>query len=59
MKDQQEVEQVKMIFRDLSPNAKSVIKWAIDAERENLHLTTPESSKVVVDQLVRKVEGIG
>ncbi|MGI5485410.1 hypothetical protein [Microtetraspora malaysiensis] len=59
MKDQREVDQVKMIFRDLSPNAKAVIAWAIEAERENLHLTQPQSTKQVVDHLVRKVEGIG
>ena len=58
MKNQKETEQIKAIYAGLNDNAKQVIKFAIEAEREHLNLSGPAAAGAVVEQIARKLEGI-
>jgi len=58
MKDKKEAEQIKAIYAGLNDNAKQVIKFIIEAEREHLNLSSKAAAGAVVDQVARKLEGI-
>lgn len=59
MRDQKEIDQTEQVFATLSPNARRVLLLIVELEKENLHLDTKQASRAVVDQMMRRIEGIG
>jgi hypothetical protein len=47
---------LKELYNDLSEDVKLMMAAAINAERENLHLSAEGAATTVVEQLLRKAE---
>lgn len=59
MRDQKEIEEIERVHSALSQNAKRVLHVVVELEKENLHLEPRQAARAVIEQMLRRIEGIG